>query len=1546
MAEIQTGMTDPFVSGPTSLMESALNKPSAQEGTDLMGPVYPPSQMIMAGEVDRKWKEAGEIRVELNQVLSDPAALLKFIDEYSEPRDLEKESEIDSLPGPKRPLAEAYSTALVNPSTQINETGFNNEKTGDYRPDGSNLQIVGYVDQITRINDNPFNREDREKITTYVVELSGIDGRRIEIESASVESPDLMQAYSKAISKIQSEWTGFTKVSIPKIEQLEGFEYLNVALSQSTKPLSTAQIVDTKPPIVQAVTENPSVQPPKPSSALLIGSKPAFNTPSSALIAESRPLSAPASQTAPFTQAQKPSSTVIAESKPLSALANPAPITESRPLPALASQTASFTQAQKPSSALIAESRPLSAPANLAPIAESRPLPAPANLAPIAESKPLPAPASQTASFTQAQKPSSTVIAESNQNINIPSSARLIENEPLKTTKGSEISVESRKAELKKEEVLSGQDIISDEEFFKLAGLSTTARASLESKKEYDDYEQKLAIKIKASSSAVTPSSTALLQQEKATLPPSTKTPLNQTASLDLTEGQVVSPSSAVLLQKETPSRRAEALNPNQSASSVLASGPLATPSSAVLAKQQQPASSKLSEVGQTAASQNAPASSALAEASEFDQMLKSDFSADDFAAITGMASSMIDSEKKMKEAEIRAEENRKKEDAERAEKAKQATEAAKAGSSNPLASSNKLIESSQKTSPSSIALAETKPGQAPASEMLAGGKPGAPSSIALAETKPGQAPASEMLAGGQPASAKSDPSSTGLSQEKSVDQKKTESAQVLSGQDIISDEEFFKLAGLSTTARASLESKKEYDDYEKTLADKIRAGGAPGSSAALLNKEATSPGSTATGSSTARPGGSPGNPSSTALAQSTAKPTPASTPLAGSSASPSSTALASDKKPTSSPSFVTSSTGEIIYVPPGVSSSAVLAEAAKKDADKASAASKLVEGSDKASAASKLVEGSEKGKESSAALSGKGGEAASTALTENDMLNSILKSDFSADDFAAITGMASSMIDSDKKMKEAEIRAEENRKKEDAERAEKAKQAELELKKKSEKSNVTTPSSAVVAETTAAKVESAKPAPTKSSEVLAEAAKETKAAVSETAKVESAKPAPTKSSEVLAEAAKETKAAESSTNKESPESIKIKAAKENTAKGSDVLSEENKEKSVEKSGSTDQSAQVSPYTVQGEAKKLENGKNKVILSLVETKSGDVVTKSSSSKPDVISAYNEATEVMVYELADLGLFEKVSMPDLSKIEGASALMEKGADKTEEKKEKSEVVATPTKILDKTTKETDKAEEAKAEKPEGFWSKINSFLGIKDKTKKSESGKEDGQIDKFATASPANNPNLVAKFSVDDDEESDDQYVEPAKELNISTVMNGEAAQPNQTEGTAQEKMNNLAASNAISEQNAQEEKSKELEEKAAVQNTDNVSIKSSAPAEKAALNNIANPPNPLIPEVQNLSSTVRNTSSEMTSAITQKLTEASTVQASSAGSSTITNNINNLSSQMTQPGIISTGQTETAQPAQQMVESSGLSEYYLQAIYEALIVQGVKLRTI
>ena len=169
-------------------------------------------------------------------------------------------------------------------------------------------------------------------------------------------------------------------------------------------------------------------------------------------------------------------------------------------------------------------------------------------------------------------------------------------------------------------------------------------------------------------------------------------------------------------------------------------------------------------------------------------------------------------------------------------------------------------------------------------------------------------------------------------------------------------------------------------------------------------------------------------------------------------------------------------------------------------------------------------------------------------------------------------------------------------------------------------------------------------------------------------------------------------------------------------------------------------------------------------------------------------------------------------------------------------------------------------------------------------------------------------------------------VELIEESNIDTTSNFLSA------------MENLQSVTDNSSQNLQSINNKQY--------GNDVSVKSTNPIKnKSLVTQILNPPNPVAQGVDNLGKVITSTTNTMTSSITDKLsTLTPPAQTESAVSNQIVNNNSsntvNQSSQLSQPG------DKEPKPAEEMAGSApSLSEYYLQAIHDSLIIHGIKIRT-
>ncbi len=126
----------------------------------------------------------------------------------------------------------------------------------------------------------------------------------------------------------------------------------------------------------------------------------------------------------------------------------------------------------------------------------------------------------------------------------------------------------------------------------------------------------------------------------------------------------------------------------------------------------------------------------------------------------------------------------------------------------------------------------------------------------------------------------------------------------------------------------------------------------------------------------------------------------------------------------------------------------------------------------------------------------------------------------------------------------------------------------------------------------------------------------------------------------------------------------------------------------------------------------------------------------------------------------------------------------------------------------------------------------------------------------------------------------------------------------------------------------------------------NVKVKSSNPiSNRSLVNNVLNPPNPVVAEVKGLNKTISSTSEKMNSSI-EKISTSSVKEAAiplTPGSQNLTTN-NSTFNQMS--GMQEESEKREQGQGEQSSMDDGLSSYYLQAIYDALVVQGIKIRTI
>ena len=126
----------------------------------------------------------------------------------------------------------------------------------------------------------------------------------------------------------------------------------------------------------------------------------------------------------------------------------------------------------------------------------------------------------------------------------------------------------------------------------------------------------------------------------------------------------------------------------------------------------------------------------------------------------------------------------------------------------------------------------------------------------------------------------------------------------------------------------------------------------------------------------------------------------------------------------------------------------------------------------------------------------------------------------------------------------------------------------------------------------------------------------------------------------------------------------------------------------------------------------------------------------------------------------------------------------------------------------------------------------------------------------------------------------------------------------------------------------------------------NVKVKSSNPiSNRSLVNNVLNPPNPVVAEVKGLNKTISSTSEKMNSSI-EKISTSNVKEAAiplTPGSQNLTTN-NSTFNQM--GGMQQEEEKKEQEQGEQGSADDSLSSYYLQAIYDALVVQGIKIRTI
>jgi nucleoid-associated protein YgaU len=127
----------------------------------------------------------------------------------------------------------------------------------------------------------------------------------------------------------------------------------------------------------------------------------------------------------------------------------------------------------------------------------------------------------------------------------------------------------------------------------------------------------------------------------------------------------------------------------------------------------------------------------------------------------------------------------------------------------------------------------------------------------------------------------------------------------------------------------------------------------------------------------------------------------------------------------------------------------------------------------------------------------------------------------------------------------------------------------------------------------------------------------------------------------------------------------------------------------------------------------------------------------------------------------------------------------------------------------------------------------------------------------------------------------------------------------------------------------------------------NVSVETQSPIKnKSTINQIMNPVNPVAVGVDNLGQTITNTSNMVASTISKSMSSLSQVVPPGNNSTTQYFNETNSSviSQPNSSGPIASQSIDSK--SEPVVQNAGLSEYYLNAIYDALVSHGIKIRTV
>jgi hypothetical protein len=313
----------------------------------------------------------------------------------------------------------------------------------------------------------------------------------------------------------------------------------------------------------------------------------------------------------------------------------------------------------------------------------------------------------------------------------------------------------------------------------------------------------------------------------------------------------------------------------------------------------------------------------------------------------------------------------------------------------------------------------------------------------------------------------------------------------------------------------------------------------------------------------------------------------------------------------------------------------------------------------------------------------------------------------------------------------------------------------------------------------------------------------------------------------------------------------------------------------------------------------------------------------------------------------------------------------------QKSEKTAAPGKPAEILDKEKTESTRKESTKP----GFFSKIKSFFSGSDKNKSKseespvvESSKKSNLGEKFFGDKVGNVSRevLAKEFGLTADEkarvdaglplypeesEEAESIADSSKELNVSSVLNATATYPTEsskesTVPSISEVINGKAISSSPNESSVESSPililPVEEPEQIATSVDSGVSVKSAGVLSENAKNTLINPPNPIIPEIKNLSSTVESSSASMASTVAETVSSAMTASASQGSSQNSYNTVNNNST-----GLINQapGQNQVTQVSQPVDNSKSEqqtigSDYYMRLLYEAIVTHGIKLRNI